>query len=144
MRDGARAPLRRGRLSVRRPRRPRRRRGRRRRLPRGRESLGFPLRSPGAHVSPDRALRARRAGAVGGQAVPGGAAAAAGAPLAAGRAGGTGGRIVSLLAEDRVASGTDLDGQWDALADRCGGGPFVRPGWIGAWRAAFGTGAAET
>jgi CelD/BcsL family acetyltransferase involved in cellulose biosynthesis len=50
---------------------------------------------------------------------------------------------VSLLEEGRVAAGPGLDGQWDALADRCGGDPFVRPGWIEAWCAAFGGGAPE-
>ena len=29
---------------------------------------------------------------------------------------------------------------WDALADRTGGDPFVRPGWVAAWHAAFGGG----
>jgi CelD/BcsL family acetyltransferase involved in cellulose biosynthesis len=33
--------------------------------------------------------------------------------------------------------------EWDALADRSGADPFVRPGWIDAWRAAFGGGSLE-
>ena len=33
--------------------------------------------------------------------------------------------------------------EWDLLADRCGAVPFLRPGWIGAWWRAFGTGALE-
>ena len=28
--------------------------------------------------------------------------------------------------------------EWDELADRTGAAPFLRPGWISAWRAAFG------
>jgi CelD/BcsL family acetyltransferase involved in cellulose biosynthesis len=30
---------------------------------------------------------------------------------------------------------TDIE--WDTLVDRCGGGPFTRPGWTRAWCAAF-------
>lgn len=33
--------------------------------------------------------------------------------------------------------------EWDALADRLGAGPFLRPGWIDAWWRAFGTGRLE-
>jgi len=33
--------------------------------------------------------------------------------------------------------------EWDLLADRCGAVPFLRPGWIGAWWRAFGTGTLE-
>ena len=32
-----------------------------------------------------------------------------------------------------------LAAQWDALAERAGAPPFVRPGWFGAWCQAFGT-----
>jgi CelD/BcsL family acetyltransferase involved in cellulose biosynthesis len=33
--------------------------------------------------------------------------------------------------------------EWDVLADRMDASPFLRPGWIGAWWRAFGTGALE-
>lgn len=33
--------------------------------------------------------------------------------------------------------------EWDDLADRTGASPFLRPGWIGAWLAAFGDGPPE-
>lgn len=33
-----------------------------------------------------------------------------------------------------------LEAEWDALAARTGATPFVRPGWIAAWYAAFGRG----
>jgi CelD/BcsL family acetyltransferase involved in cellulose biosynthesis len=33
--------------------------------------------------------------------------------------------------------------EWDALADRAGAAPFLRPGWISAWWRAFGTGRLE-
>jgi CelD/BcsL family acetyltransferase involved in cellulose biosynthesis len=33
--------------------------------------------------------------------------------------------------------------EWDALADRLCGEPFLRPGWIGAWWDAFGRGHME-
>jgi CelD/BcsL family acetyltransferase involved in cellulose biosynthesis len=36
-----------------------------------------------------------------------------------------------------------LAAEWDALADRAGADPFVRPGWIDAWCAAFGGGTLE-
>lgn len=36
-----------------------------------------------------------------------------------------------------------LADEWDALADRTQAVPFVRPGWIGAWWRAFGSGALE-
>jgi CelD/BcsL family acetyltransferase involved in cellulose biosynthesis len=36
-----------------------------------------------------------------------------------------------------------LAAEWDALATRAGADPFVRPGWIDAWRAAFGSSALE-
>lgn len=29
------------------------------------------------------------------------------------------------------------DSEWDTLVDRCGSGPFARPGWIRAWHSAF-------
>jgi CelD/BcsL family acetyltransferase involved in cellulose biosynthesis len=41
------------------------------------------------------------------------------------------------------ASPLALAAEWNALADRAGADPFVRPGWIDAWRAAFGGGALE-
>ena len=34
----------------------------------------------------------------------------------------------------------DVASEWDALADATGAGPFVRPGWFGAWSSAFGGG----
>lgn len=33
-----------------------------------------------------------------------------------------------------------LEPEWDDLADRAGAEPWLRPGWIRAWRAAFGSG----
>jgi CelD/BcsL family acetyltransferase involved in cellulose biosynthesis len=33
-----------------------------------------------------------------------------------------------------------LRADWDALADRTGAAPFLRPGWVEAWHRAFGTG----
>jgi len=36
-----------------------------------------------------------------------------------------------------------LAAEWDGLADRLNATPFLRPGWHGAWRAAFGRGALE-
>jgi CelD/BcsL family acetyltransferase involved in cellulose biosynthesis len=36
-----------------------------------------------------------------------------------------------------------ISAEWDALADRAGADPFVRPGWIDAWRVAFGGRALE-
>jgi CelD/BcsL family acetyltransferase involved in cellulose biosynthesis len=33
--------------------------------------------------------------------------------------------------------------EWDDLADRVGAAPFLRPGWVGAWWRAFGTGRLE-
>jgi CelD/BcsL family acetyltransferase involved in cellulose biosynthesis len=36
-----------------------------------------------------------------------------------------------------------LADEWDDLADRAGASPFLRPGWIEAWLAAFGGGAPE-
>jgi CelD/BcsL family acetyltransferase involved in cellulose biosynthesis len=33
--------------------------------------------------------------------------------------------------------------RWDALADRAGAAPFLRPGWIAAWWRAFGRGRLE-
>jgi CelD/BcsL family acetyltransferase involved in cellulose biosynthesis len=41
---------------------------------------------------------------------------------------------------------TDLDalaGEWELLADRVDGSPFLRPGWILPWARAFGTGSPE-
>lgn len=34
----------------------------------------------------------------------------------------------------------EIAGDWEDLADRVGGSPFVRPGWIAAWWSAFGVG----
>lgn len=34
----------------------------------------------------------------------------------------------------------DIAGEWDELAERTGASPFGRPGWVRAWRSAFGTG----
>lgn len=36
-----------------------------------------------------------------------------------------------------------LSEEWDALADRAGASPFLRPGWIAAWWEAFGRGRLE-
>jgi CelD/BcsL family acetyltransferase involved in cellulose biosynthesis len=36
-----------------------------------------------------------------------------------------------------------LSSDWDALADRLGAAPFLRPGWIAAWWSAFGKGELE-
>lgn len=36
-----------------------------------------------------------------------------------------------------------LADEWDGLADRTGAVPYLRPGWIGAWWRAFGSGALE-
>jgi CelD/BcsL family acetyltransferase involved in cellulose biosynthesis len=50
------------------------------------------------------------------------------------------------LATSSVATTRDLDGlseEWDALADRIGATPFLRPGWIAAWWEAFGRGELE-
>ena len=43
------------------------------------------------------------------------------------------------VAAASVAAGPQAS-EWDALADRTRGDPFVRPGWIAAWHAAFGGG----
>ena len=34
----------------------------------------------------------------------------------------------------------ELTAEWDELADRVGAEPWARPGWVGAWWSAFGTG----
>jgi CelD/BcsL family acetyltransferase involved in cellulose biosynthesis len=48
---------------------------------------------------------------------------------------------VSGLVEIAWHTGADqLAEEWDLLADRTGANPFLRPGWIAAWREAFGTG----
>lgn len=44
---------------------------------------------------------------------------------------------------ERHAAIASLAAEWDALADRLGADPFVRPGWIGAWTSAFGGGRVE-
>jgi CelD/BcsL family acetyltransferase involved in cellulose biosynthesis len=44
---------------------------------------------------------------------------------------------VSLALEDRVEA---LAPEWDDLAERTNSVPFLRPGWIRAWRSAFGSG----
>jgi CelD/BcsL family acetyltransferase involved in cellulose biosynthesis len=36
-----------------------------------------------------------------------------------------------------------LAAEWDELADRAGASPFVRPGWVGPWWRAFGSGRLE-
>jgi CelD/BcsL family acetyltransferase involved in cellulose biosynthesis len=51
---------------------------------------------------------------------------------------------VTAPAANRLAFGGDLTLAWDALADRCAADPFVRAGWISAWRASFGRGPGET
>jgi CelD/BcsL family acetyltransferase involved in cellulose biosynthesis len=47
---------------------------------------------------------------------------------------------VEITAHDSIAA---LAAEWDALVDTIGASPFVRPGWLLAWWAAFGTGVAE-
>ena len=44
---------------------------------------------------------------------------------------------MSVDVHDAIAP---LDAAWEALADRAGAPPFARPGWFGAWWAAFGSG----
>jgi CelD/BcsL family acetyltransferase involved in cellulose biosynthesis len=44
---------------------------------------------------------------------------------------------------ERYTSVAPLQEEWDALADRAGASPFLRPGWIGAWWGAFGVGRLE-
>ncbi len=41
---------------------------------------------------------------------------------------------------ERHFSTGSIAAEWDALADRCGASPFVRPGWFDAWLRAFGGG----
>jgi CelD/BcsL family acetyltransferase involved in cellulose biosynthesis len=48
-------------------------------------------------------------------------------------------QITRCAAADLVAIGPD----WDSLADRVAATPFTRPGWIGAWWRAFGSGSLE-
>lgn len=44
-----------------------------------------------------------------------------------------------------VARGlTEVGREWEELAERANASPFLRPGWIRAWSAAFGRGVAET
>ena len=38
------------------------------------------------------------------------------------------------------AASDAFEDEWDALADRTSASPFVRPGWINAWRESFGRG----
>ena len=51
---------------------------------------------------------------------------------------------MSLVAEMRSAPPPVLAREWDALADRCAADPFARPGWVEAWRSAFGGGEPAT
>lgn len=49
----------------------------------------------------------------------------------------------AAVAEGTLRLETEIDplaAEWDALADRAGGSPFVRPGWTAAWWRAFGRG----
>jgi CelD/BcsL family acetyltransferase involved in cellulose biosynthesis len=39
-----------------------------------------------------------------------------------------------------LTGSSPLTGEWEALADRCYAGPFLRAGWFRAWWRAFGTG----
>jgi CelD/BcsL family acetyltransferase involved in cellulose biosynthesis len=48
--------------------------------------------------------------------------------------------VISVEALDGIAAVT---AEWDALADRVGAAPFLRPGWIDAWWSAFGRGSLE-
>lgn len=47
------------------------------------------------------------------------------------------------MAVERHTSLEEAAPEWDELADRAGAHPFVRPGWIGAWLRAFGSGRLE-
>lgn len=49
--------------------------------------------------------------------------------------------MVSTL--ERHSTVAKLSAEWDALADRTGGQPWVRPGWVDAWWRAFGSGQLE-
>jgi CelD/BcsL family acetyltransferase involved in cellulose biosynthesis len=42
-----------------------------------------------------------------------------------------------VIAVDRHAGLPSLAPEWDALADRVGAVPFLRPGWVAAWEGAF-------
>lgn len=44
---------------------------------------------------------------------------------------------------ERHTAVAPLAEEWDALADRCGASPFLRPGWFDAWWRAFGAGQLE-
>lgn len=48
-----------------------------------------------------------------------------------------------MIAIERRATVGPLAADWDALADRLGGPPFARPGWITAWASAFAGGRVE-
>jgi CelD/BcsL family acetyltransferase involved in cellulose biosynthesis len=54
--------------------------------------------------------------------------------------------MTTRQAEIETAARDDLDeisDEWEALADRLGATPFLRPGWIDAWWRAFGSGRLE-
>lgn len=61
-----------------------------------------------------------------------------GRPLGAGRPVAYPRRQVTELAIESAAE--PLADEWEALADRAGAAPFLRPGWVTAWWAAFGAG----
>ena len=45
-----------------------------------------------------------------------------------------------VLSVEEIESVADVREEWDALADRVGATPFLRPGWFEAWAAAFAAG----
>lgn len=51
------------------------------------------------------------------------------------------GSVGSVVAVERSIE--RLAAEWDALADRAGAPPFLRPGWVAAWWRAFGKGTLE-
>ncbi|MEX2108323.1 MAG: GNAT family N-acetyltransferase [Solirubrobacterales bacterium] len=45
---------------------------------------------------------------------------------------------------EELAGDNSFASEWDALADRAGGPPFLRPGWVAAWIGVFGDGDLHT
>lgn len=52
-------------------------------------------------------------------------------------------RVAMVSTLERHATVAELREEWDALADRAAGQPWVRPGWVDAWWRAFGAGPLE-